>query len=158
MYGSNRSAMKNTTYLNHDETSILGKTIINPNKQMMKKLTFLLIAMAAFVFAACASAEKKSSSSDGEAKTLVAYFSAQGHTKALAERLRPQPEPICLKSCRQTLIRRLTLTDGTTAPVAHGNQKTAPHVLRLKARWRTSLSMTPSILVSRSGGLRRPQL
>lgn len=54
---------------------------------MMKKLTFLLIAMAAFVFAACASAEKKSSSSDGEAKTLVAYFSAQGHTKALAEKI-----------------------------------------------------------------------
>lgn len=48
----------------------------------MKKLTILLTAMVAFVFAACASADKKH-----ESKTLVAYFSAQGHTKALAEKI-----------------------------------------------------------------------
>lgn len=54
---------------------------------MMKKPTIILIAIVAFVFAAYASAEKKSESFDRESKTLVAYFSAQGHTKALAEKI-----------------------------------------------------------------------
>lgn len=53
----------------------------------MKKLTFLFTAMAAFVFAACASSPKRGEDADGGSKTLVAYFSAQGHTKALAEKI-----------------------------------------------------------------------
>lgn len=52
----------------------------------MKKLISLSIAIATIAFIACASSEKKSEAADGEAKTLVAYFSAQGHTKALAEK------------------------------------------------------------------------
>lgn len=54
---------------------------------MMKKLTITLIAMATVIFAVCASAEKKSEHSGNETKILVAYFSAQGHTKALAEKI-----------------------------------------------------------------------
>lgn len=45
------------------------------------------MAMTTIAFTACASAEKKSGSSDDESKSLVVYFSAQGHTKALAEKI-----------------------------------------------------------------------
>lgn len=51
----------------------------------MKKLRYLLMVMAAMVFASCASAEKDNTSAGNGSKALVAYFSAQGHTKALAE-------------------------------------------------------------------------
>lgn len=57
------------------------------NDYIMKKIISILLTVATISFAACASSEKKSESSDGESKTLVAYFSAQGHTKALAEKI-----------------------------------------------------------------------
>lgn len=50
----------------------------------MKKLTMTLLAAIAVIFVACA-ADGKNDAADSH--VLVAYFSAQGHTKALAEKI-----------------------------------------------------------------------
>lgn len=53
----------------------------------MKRFVSFAMVIVAMVFAACASDAGASSSAGKESKTLVAYFSAQGHTKSLAEKV-----------------------------------------------------------------------
>lgn len=54
----------------------------------MKKLLSSIIAMLAIALTACASnSEKNSTEAENTKRVLVAYFSAQGHTKALAEKI-----------------------------------------------------------------------
>ena len=54
----------------------------------MKKYLSLTLCLVALIMSACgASAEKKSVQDKEAGKVLVAYFSAQGHTKALAEKI-----------------------------------------------------------------------
>lgn len=58
----------------------------------MKKLLLLLL-MAALAFASCSASEPRPADSspnvlDGGTHTLIAYFSAEGHTKAVAEAIR----------------------------------------------------------------------
>lgn len=50
----------------------------------MKKLTMTLLAAIAVIFVACAADGKKDAA---DSHVLVAFFSAQGHTKALAEKI-----------------------------------------------------------------------
>lgn len=56
----------------------------------MKKFVFSLLAVVACVFVACAANDKKNEKETGtaaSASVLVAFFSAEGHTKALAEKI-----------------------------------------------------------------------
>lgn len=54
----------------------------------MRKYLVSIMALLAVAFAACASrGDGKQADGDNEGKVLVAYFSAQGHTKALAEKI-----------------------------------------------------------------------
>lgn len=53
----------------------------------MKKLISILMVMVAIAFTACGQTEKQHKPAEKKSKTLVAYFSAQGHTKALAEKI-----------------------------------------------------------------------
>ena len=54
----------------------------------MKKILSILMIVGAIVFTACATDNKKETSgAEKGASTLVAYFSAQGHTKVLAEKV-----------------------------------------------------------------------
>lgn len=52
----------------------------------MKKFVMSILATAVVIFGACASGENKTRSK-ADSKILVAVFSAQGHTKALAEKI-----------------------------------------------------------------------
>lgn len=57
---------------------------------VMKKFVFSLLAVVACVFVACAANDKKNVNEAGasaSASVLVAFFSAEGHTKALAEKI-----------------------------------------------------------------------
>ena len=54
----------------------------------MKKIITSLFSLAAVCLTACASPKEGKVSEEVQSpKTLVAYFSAQGHTKALAEKV-----------------------------------------------------------------------
>lgn len=54
----------------------------------MKKIFLMIMAASVFVLTACAAKNgSKGSSEPQQSTTLVAYFSAQGHTKALAEKV-----------------------------------------------------------------------
>ena len=52
----------------------------------MKKLVISIFAVIATILVACASGENKNHAT-AAAPVLVAFFSAQGHTKALAEKV-----------------------------------------------------------------------
>ncbi len=54
----------------------------------MRKVLLMIVAVGLFVMTACAAKnDRKSANETEKAATLVAYFSAQGHTKALAEKI-----------------------------------------------------------------------
>ena len=54
----------------------------------MKKIIASIVAILSFALSACASSTNgNTAEQDNGSKTLVAYFSAQGHTKALAEKV-----------------------------------------------------------------------
>ncbi len=54
----------------------------------MRKILSILMVVGMIVFTACATDNKKESAeTKNESAVLVAYFSAQGHTKALAEKV-----------------------------------------------------------------------
>ena len=54
----------------------------------MRKILLILMVVGMIVFTACATDNKKESAeAKNESAVLVAYFSAQGHTKALAEKV-----------------------------------------------------------------------
>ena len=54
----------------------------------MKKILLSLLAITAMAFVACASKEKKGTETvEAATPVLVAVFSAQGHTKSVAEKI-----------------------------------------------------------------------
>ncbi len=64
----------------------------------MKKLVFSVLAAVAVIFVACAASESKAQpKADGN--VLVAVFSAQGHTKALAEKNRQRHRRNAVSDC-----------------------------------------------------------
>lgn len=64
----------------------MSKKVKNKTKQDMKKLVISIFAVIATILMACASGENKNQAT-AAAPVLVAFFSAQGHTKALAEKI-----------------------------------------------------------------------
>lgn len=125
----------------------------------MKKSIFKAILLLATLlpFASCSakgSSDNTSAQESSHAKILVAYFSAQGHTKAVAEKKSLlSPEATFLKLYRWISIPKKTSTAGMKAHAAHANQKTAAHDRPSPTALTTLKDMTLSISASLYGGL-----
>lgn len=75
-------------WLSWISTNFALETEIKKSVITMKKMFLALLAVTAIVFVACASKEKKGTEAvEAATPILVAVFSAQGHTKAVAEKI-----------------------------------------------------------------------
>lgn len=120
-------------------------------------ITAVLLLAMLIPFASCSAKSSSGNAPKQEtvnSKILVAYFSAQGHTKAVAEKIASITGGELFEITPVNIyILKKTLTVGMKAHAAHANLKTAARVLKLPIRSTTLNDMTLSISVSRYGGL-----
>lgn len=117
----------------------------------MKKLTMTLLAAIAVIFVACTADGKKDAA---DSHVLVAYFSAQGHTKALAEKIAKSTGGDLFQIEPVNPYTEADLTDGTKVLAAHVSQKTGAPVPAFVTKWTTLNATIRFISAFRYGGSR----
>lgn len=101
----------------------------------MKNIFSTLLVLLAVTFSACATKSSDRENDGQHSKPLVAYFSAQGHTKAAAEKVAAVTGGDLFEIVPVNIyIPRKILTVGMKVQEAHVSQKTVPHGPKLQIR------------------------
>lgn len=103
----------------------------------MKNIFSILLVLLAVTFSAYATKSPDRNNDGQHTKTLVAFFSAQGHTKAAAGKVAAVTGGDMFEKVQEVRM----------------SQKTARHAPKLQIRLTALKNMTPFFLDSQSGGL-----
>ena len=117
---------------------------------MKRKSLLLLLLVATVAGVALAGSSIGRNADAGNRHILVAYFSATGNTKSVAE--------TASTVLNADLLRILPAEPYTEEDLGHGadaSRATPPAAPPSKTQWKTGRSMTPSSLATPSGAARR---